>query len=353
MFLLFVTLLPALLGRFLLMKNDGKPYILLSRWCAGFVLMAALAWIPAVTGIFLHFSLTRFICIYLVLLLLPAAFSAAEEVRDLRASSIRGVRDISAALQALHVIRSFSLSELAAFVLPAAHAVVTFFMMYVDDDDVAYVGAVTTAVDTNTLMRYDAVNGNLITDFAVNEMNRLVTAPEFAFYAAISKLFRIRPAVLCHTFMPPVLTMLFYSSFFLAGLEMTDGDRKRAGTFTILVFLINMSSYFSVYTAGTFLMIRSWQGKAQIVGLILPLLFALFFRILRRDSVCVKDTGFLAALLGAACLMTSMGAAFACAAALVLGLLTAVLRRDIRVFASLLPAYVLPAAMFIIYFCVV
>ena len=39
------------------------------------------------------------------------------------------------------------------------------------------------------VMKYDAVTGNLIRNFARNEMNRLASSPQFAFYAMISKTF--------------------------------------------------------------------------------------------------------------------------------------------------------------------
>lgn len=343
LYLLFTTLLPVLLGSLLVPEDDGTPYLVISRWCAGFTFMMALIYLPALAGIFFSWSLMQLTIIWFALVgfLSAAALILLVKRRDNMAAS------------AFSMIRSGNFFELAAFLLPAAHAVYTFFMMHVDDDDVAYVGAVTTAVDTNTLMKYDAVNGNLITDFARNEMNRLVTSPQFAFYAVISKTFQIRPAVLCHTFLPPVLTMLFYAAFLLVGRELYRDDRKKAAIFTILVFLINMSSYFSVYTAGTFLMIRSWQGKAQITGLVFPLLFAFALRVLRRGEMAARDTMYLTVLLAAACLMTSMGAVFVLMAASLLLALIAVIRKNAGILLRALPACVIPAVMLAVYFFIV
>ena len=339
-YLLFVTAVPALIGRFFVSEEDGAPYTLPARWCAGFVCLLGLMYLPAVAGIYFKWTLTQLTFLYMGLV---AALCAAAAFR-LAVSGERPVRRVISA------IKGGNLFELIAFALPAAHAVCTFLMMHVDDDDVAYIGAVTTSVDTNSLMKFDAVTGNLITSYATNEMNRLVASPQFAFYAVISKAFKIRPAVLCHTFFPPVLTMLFYTAFLLAGRELFQRDRKKTAIFTILVFLINMSSYFSVYTAGTFLMIRSWQGKAQIVGLILPLLFALSFRILGRGTINGADLRYLAALLAAGCLLTSMGGVLAAGAAGLLLLLIAVLKRKGRILLYAIPAYFVPAVMLGIYF---
>ncbi len=339
LFLLFVTLVPVLAGVNVVPEEDGRPYTVISRWCSGFLLMMALVYLPALAGILFGWSLSFLTVLWFVLLLCLGA----RGVYLLRKSGSHPFRD------AMEMIRTGNLFELLALLLPAAHAVVTFFMMHVDDDDIHYVGAVTTSVDTNTLMKYDAVTGNLIRNFAKNEMNRLASSPQFAFYAMISKTFSIRPAVLCHTFMPPVLTMLFFASFLLVGRELYPGDRKKSAVFTIFVFLISASSYFSVYTAGTFMMIRSWQGKAQIVGLAFPLLFAFVLRILRKGTFQVRDTLYYAAILAAACLMTSMGAVFVAGAGGLLLLLAAVLRRNRRIFIRALPAYLIPAVMLAFY----
>ena len=341
-YLLFVTVLPVLVGALAVTEEDGGAYAVLWRWCVGFVMMLGAAWLPACAGIFLGMPLNLFTAVWMIIVLI---FAAGAAYRMYRAKE-KPLSMITA------LFKGWTFAETAAFILPAIHAAVTFFMMHIDDDDVAYVGAVTTAVDTNTLMKFDAVNGNLIIDFAKNEMNRLVAAPQFAFYGAVSKMFHIRPAVLCHTFMPPVLTMLFYTAFLLAGYEMLGRNRKKAGIFTVFVFLINMSSYFSVYTAGTFLMIRSWQGKAQIVGLIFPLLFALFFRMSEREGMNYRDTAVLTAILAAACLLTSMGAVFACGAAVILILLQAVRQKAPRMAVRMLPAFVIPAAMLFVYYII-
>ncbi len=342
LYLLFVTVLPVLIGCLTVSDGDGKPYTVISRWCAGFVSMLALTYIPAAACIFFHRSLTDLI---VVLTLVYAAAGAAGAVKLVK-NRENPVKSF------FTMIRTGNLFELLAFVLPAIHAAVTFFMMHVDDDDVAYVGAVTTSVDTNTLMKYDAVNGRLITDFAVNEMDRLTASPQFAFYAYVSKVFSIRPAVLCHTFFPPVLTMLFFAAFLLVGRELYPEDRKKSGLFSVFAFLISISSYFSVYTAGTFILVRSWQGKAQIVGLILPLIFVLAMRVIRRGASLPVDTLYGFVLLGAASLLTSMGAVLACLELGVLFVVASFMRKDRMILVRMLPAYILPAVMLIIYFVV-
>ena len=340
LFLIFVTLVPALIGVNVISDDDGKPYIPVSRWTSGFLIMMALVYLPAVIGIILGWTLTLLTVIWMLLLLVLM-------IRGVILIRKNGEHPLG---ETLTMIRTGNLLEAAAFLLPAAHAVVTFFMMHVDDDDIHYVGAVTTSVDTNTLMKYDAVTGNLIRNFARNEMNRLASSPQFAFYAMISKTFSIRPTVLCHTLIPPVLTMLFFAAFLMVGRELYPEDRKKSAVFLIFVFLVSVSSYFSVYTAGTFMLIRSWQGKAQIVGLAFPLLFALSLRILKKGDVRLQEAVYYSAIIAAACLMTSMGAIFVSGAGALLMLLASIMRRNRRIFLRTLPAYLIPIIMLAFYY---
>lgn len=331
--------MPALIGSLLIDEDTYAPYTLLARWCAGFVAMMGIAYIPSALGIFMKMSLGSLSVIYMILVTAAAAGGAVKLVKT-------GSRPLKRIAES---IRGANFFEFLALALPAAHAVVTFLMMHIDDDDVAYVAAVTTSVDTNTLMKYDAVTGNLITDFATNGMDRLVSSPQFAFYAVISRVFGIRPAPLCHTFLPPVLTMLFFCAFLLVGRAIFKDDRKKIGLFGVFVFLINMSSYFSVYTAGTFLMIRSWQGKAQIVGLILPLILSFFLTVMDKGDMGVRDILYLVSLLAAACLMTSMGAVLAAGMAAALALTAAVILRKGSIVLRSVPAFIIPVVMLVIY----
>ena len=346
---------PLVIGRLFVVPGDSKSYSAIAVWCCGFAGLLAVIYFPALIGIYCGWTLTELVLIWLEGLCFLMIISVLRFLKSGRrgpeGTCIHLKQSLKAQIERLIVFfRNLTWTEICAFLLPAIHAGVTFFRMHVDDDDVAYIGAVTTSIDTNTLMYYDAVNGDRITDLTVNEMNRLVTSPQFAFYAALSKLTHVRPAVLCHTLMPPVLTLLFFACFLLVGNELFGGDRKKTGLFTVLTFLICMSSYFSVYTAGTFIMIRSWQGKAQIIGLIIPLVLYLYLRILGRRKIEPADGVLHAVLLTAACLLTSMGCVFVLGESLLLLIIALILLRDLKLLRNLLPAYLTPAIMLVLYF---
>lgn len=320
-------------------KHADPVYPLLHSWVSGWILLYASILLPAEAGIFLPLSLKQLVLLWGGIIGIGFVYA----VLLLRKDGYRPFRDL------VKRLRETTPAEVLAMIPVLGHAACTFFMMHADHDDISYVGAATTSVDTNTLMRFDAVTGNLITDFAKNDMNRLVTAPQFAFYAVVSKVTRIRPAQLCHTWLPPVFTVLFFAALALVGARLFRNDRKKTGLFVIAAYAVSVFSYVSTQTAGTFILIRSWQGKAQVIGLILPMVLYLFLQIAERKESGAGDTVYLTLLFAASCLLTTMGAALTAVFAFVLAMVTAAVLRSKKVLFAAAPAFVVPAAAAVLY----
>ena len=330
LFLAFLTILPYFCGMSVLRGERRNP---LAAWCTGWLVMYALLYFPAVLGIEAGWTLDFTVRLWLLLMAaaaVPGFWQAAGLLREKRES-------------AGGFLRRISVFEWAALILVLLHAFMTFRGMYVDDDDIYYVGAAATSSYTNTVLKYDPAVGNLLTGFHYQEVRKLVTAPLFVFYAAFSRMFGIQTAALCHTYLPPVFTCLFYGIFYMLGESLFPESRERRAIFVILVFLIHMFSWYSVYTAGTFLMIRSWQGKAQIVGAVLPMILTIFLYHSDEAAFSAKETGMLMITMAAACLMSSMGAVLASGLVVLSALIRSVMARSPRILYKSLPALVLPA----------
>lgn len=339
-FLLFLIIMPLLTGYLLLDGKDRSgPYVLPGMWCTGFgVLFAAMYW-PAVICILARRSLTDLTVCYVVILTALTAAGAAKMIRR-RENPLHAV---------WMLLKGLTFPELLAFAAVFAHAAITALMMHVDDDDYAFVANATTSLDTNTLLRYIGGSGKELIRFSTDGIERLVSSPHFCFYAVIAKLSGTRPAALCHTYLPPVFTFLFFAAFLLIGYELFRGDRRKTGTFTLFIFLIAVSSYFSTRTAETFMMVRSWQGKAQVVGFVLPMLLGLYLKILREGRMTGRQIVLAAVFLEASCLMTSMGAMLAAGCVFFLSVITAALLGDRKVFLRSLPPLVLPLLTAVLY----
>lgn len=74
----------------------------------------------------------------------------------------------------------------------------------------------------------------------------------------------------------------------------------------MLVSMVHLFSYYSIYTQGTFLLLRIWQGKAFLAAVLLP---GIFYSVLclNEKTAGKAERGLLAVLALSACLVSSMG----------------------------------------------
>ena len=351
LFLLFMTVLPCVLGAPLIREEEREPYGLLFSWCLGWAVLYGLFFVPALICGLLHTSLTFLFVLYMGILLCAAVFSIYKN-----APALTHLRSIPARFKTW--LCGLTFPEVAAAVLVIAHAAVTFLYMHIDDDDFAYVATATTSLDTNTLMVYNGASGKLLRYYSMNSQMKLTAAPQYAFFACLSKLSGIRPAPLCHTFLPPVFTVLFFSVLFMIGYRLFRGDRRKAGLFVVFAFTAAAFSYFSTYTAGTFMLIRSWQGKAQVVGFVLPMVVYTYLTIfLREDQGCAvkesrSDWFLLLLVLSAGCLQTVMGGMLAAVMTMGFALVSSLILRKKRVFLYSLAAVTIPFMQLMVYFAI-
>ncbi len=207
----------------------------------------------------------------------------------------------------------------AALVLVILQAAAYVFYMTTDLDDAYYVAAATTAIHYDTLYLNSPYTG-----MPVETLNlRYVLSPFPMFLAFISTCTGIEPAAMAHTVLPVFLIMLAYMVYDLLGGvlfsgKQPDGEReaekreriRQIGLFLVLLSLIHIYSYYSIYTQGTFLLIRIWQGKAVLASVLLPCLFYMAHKAL--TGYREKGDWFILFLCAVSCTMvSSMGVALA------------------------------------------
>ena len=304
------------------------------------LVLASLYW-PAFLGILLGKSLTDFLVIWGVTaaaLMILVIFHLWRHPVNVGEGSLR------------KWMRGISIEEIAAVILVLFHAYVTFRYMHIDDDDSVYIAAAATSLDTNTLLQYNPLSGMPLGTFNESDVARQVTSPLFVFYAAVCRIFDLRPVVFAHTWYPPILTVYFYISYAALGRELFCGDRKKTALFVLFSYIVNMTAYYSVYTGGTFLMIRSWQGKAQVVGAILPLILAYYLHAARVRDMKGIDILRLLILFQASALMTSMGVMLGSMASFLFSFVASIYAKNKNIFIRTCLCLALPVLIMVLYY---
>ncbi len=154
--------------------------------------------------------------------------------------------------------------------------------LHYDDDDARYVPSIVSAVEKDTMFVDNPITGETMY-WDVSETAKDMVSPWTIYWAVLSKLCMIHPAIVCHTVVPMLYIIIAYFMYILIGKELFSDDMKKISVFVILVSLLNIFSGYSVYNAGAFLLLRIWQGKALFAGMVLPFLFWLAIKLFKND----------------------------------------------------------------------
>ena len=94
--------------------------------------------------------------------------------------------------------------------------------------------------------------------------------------AFIAKVSFVHSTIVAHSVMPLVLLPLVYLVYVEIGRILLSRKPDLLPIFMIFISLFTMYGNTSIYTAETFLMMRTWQGKAMVANLMLPLVLWAF-----------------------------------------------------------------------------
>lgn len=168
-----------------------------------------------------------------------------------------------------HLIWPFLILALAAATTSLA---LTQFNAHYDADDSFYVSSVEQNKSSQHLYVYDPSSGNhglaypKVYKFEGWEM----------FEASLSRIFQLSTLETVHGLVPFLVIPLVFVAFRKIYNDLLE-DRRLTYLALSLLFLMLIFGGYSIYSQGTFLLGRTWQGKAILAGLIMPLqLFALY-----------------------------------------------------------------------------
>ena len=175
---------------------------------------------------------------------------------------------------------------------------------HTDEDDSFYVATATTTIDTDSLYQVNAYTGDLYEEYPA----RYVLSPFPVFVAFVSKVFGIRPVIVCHTLFPIVVISLSYGSLWmLSGIFFSNAQEKSMVLF--LASVITTFSYYSTRIVSARLLLRPWQGKTLLASIVLPVI--LYFLLVegKNKKMAVNRWCLLLLLMLSACFVSSMGIA--------------------------------------------
>ena len=311
----FLGVLPFLLGLLYSGFVDEEKDNVLFHMAAGYIIMFGLFEILALPLLWMRQPLSVLTGLYCGILFLAAAASLAIHFRRLWGIFLGAVR----------AVREFTLCIWAQFLLIGMQAYVYLRYQYTNTDDAFFVASATTSLATDTIFAFNPYTGAAYK----NLPSRYVLSPFHAFTAVVSKVTDTHPAIVAHVVFMIAFLLLSYAVYALLGRALFAHDLEKTGYFLVILSGLHVFSAYSERTEGLFLLIRLWQGKAVLAGILLPMILYLCIRIFLLEGKWA-DWLLLVFLMLACCLVSSMGIMLGAIMLGLLGILFAFRRKSLR-----------------------
>lgn len=288
----FLGLLPFVLGMLYTRFIEEEKNNFLLQIAAGYIILFGLFELVALPLVWLRQSLDLLIGIYGGALLVMAGISLIQNRK----------RVIQIIKEAFCAVSQFTLCIWAQLLLLLGQAYIYVKYQYTNADDAFFVAAATTAIETNSIFAYNPYTGSAYETLP----SRYVLSPFYAFNAVVSKVTDTHPAIMAHMIFMIVFLFLAYAVYALIGRALFEKNMEKTGYFLVLVSCLNLFAAYSERTSGLVLLIRLWQGKAILAGVLLPLILYLAIRIFLLEGKRA-DWILLFLLMCACCMVSSMG----------------------------------------------
>lgn len=140
-----------------------------------------------------------------------------------------------------------------------------------DGDDAYYVVESVLAVQTDTMNTILPYTGGSTT-LDIRHALAVITM----WLAFIAKISGVHATILAHTLLPMFLIPFTYMIYIEIGRMLFRKDPNKLPMFMIIMAVFQMFGHTSIMTSETFFLTRTWQGKAMLANIAIPLIVWLF-----------------------------------------------------------------------------
>lgn len=160
---------------------------------------------------------------------------------------------------------------IAAGILIFLQMAAAVLLEYYDGDDAYYIATAVMTDTFDTMYLRDNYTG-----YKYSLDIRHALSPTPIYQAWLSRISGIHPAVIAHSVLSAVWLFLMYLIYGQIANRLFPKKREYRPLFMIFIAIWFAFGNISLYTAETFAMTRTWQGKGLMAGIILPALFLCF-----------------------------------------------------------------------------
>lgn len=146
-----------------------------------------------------------------------------------------------------------------------------------DGDDAFFITMATTTLQSNRIFTIEPYTGWEVG--TLDARHAFAGAPVFV--AFLSKVTGLHPLIMAHEFYGSFLIVVYYCLVYKTGdvLFSKEEDRKWVSVFAVMASVFTIFGNISSYVPQTFMLMRTWQGKAVLCNLCIPAAFLLLIMI--------------------------------------------------------------------------
>lgn len=145
-----------------------------------------------------------------------------------------------------------------------------------DGDDAYFLSTALTTYQSGTMFKINGYTGYAVADLS-DMRHALAGVP--IYLATLAKLTKMHPTALAHTAFAIQAIGVHYMIIWEIGRILFKKTPKMVSVFACFVAIFNIFGNVSLYTAQTFLLTRSWQGKSIFANVFIPYVFLIFLMI--------------------------------------------------------------------------
>ena len=187
------------------------------------------------------------------------------------------------------ILRKADTDNFTKIVFAIAVAIIIFqtwllaFNMHTDTDDVRFISEALEACERDSMLKLHPISGVTL-DSVRGELTKELASPYPFFIATIAKIINVHPAVTAHVLFPIVLIPLCYGVMYVIGNYFFD-EKKRVAVYMLLLSVILLFSFESIYALGYTLLTIIWQGRSIAATIMFPVLWYVLMRIYTDEKV--------------------------------------------------------------------
>lgn len=261
--ILLVTVMPFLLGIVpVKVMNSFQRTPAMTYLCGWFVSFSVFE-LVSVPFILLERSFTEVVIVYsivIMIFLILSVWFGREVIKQLFAWKLWKKRFFELPMWT-------RLGWLVVILLIAVQMVHAVVFEYYDGDDSYYVAQAIMTNTFDTMYLRDNYTGYI---YPLDIRHALSPTP--VYIAWMSRISGIHPTIISHSVLAPVWLLLMYCVYGQLGKRLLAKNKEWQPLLLIFLSVWFAFGNISLYTAETFIMTRTWQGKGLMAGVILPAL---------------------------------------------------------------------------------